>query len=212
MSDKMPRACTILQPGAARGEIADTLLLTFNDRCRQQGFAFGGKGTCVEFDFPSPPRLRTDDVVVLDDGRLVEIVAEAEPVLELRAKDFSALARLILALGNRHVPVEVLTNRVRVLPTAETQALITAYGLAPVSVTAPFDPEDETRHEHHHDHHHEHDGKEAHGHEHRHAQQHEHAPGHAHGHEHRHQVGHAHEYEHGHGQRTKFPPAPKGQV
>jgi len=83
----MPRTQRILGPGEPRGEIADTLLLKFDDRCRQQGFAFGGKGTCVEFDFPAPPRLRTDDLLVLDDGRLAEVVADAEPVLEVSAHE-----------------------------------------------------------------------------------------------------------------------------
>src|SRR5215468_2560175 len=99
------------QLGAPVGEIVDTLLLKFDDRCRQQGFVFGGKGTCIEFDFPAPPSLRTDDLLVLDDGRLVEVVADIEPVLEVHGKDFAAMTRLVLALGNRHVPVQILASR-----------------------------------------------------------------------------------------------------
>src|ERR1700693_4712555 len=120
----MPRTQRTHRANEPRGEIVDTLLLKFDDRCRQQGFAFGGTGICVEFDFPTPPRLRTDDLLVLDDGKLVEVVADGEPVLEVRAKDFAGVARLILALGNRHVPVQILANRVRVLRSAETEALM----------------------------------------------------------------------------------------
>jgi urease accessory protein len=136
------------------------------------------KGICVEFDFPTPPRLRTDDLLVLDDGNLVEVVADAEPVLEVRAKDFAAVARLILALGNRHVPVQILANRVRVLRSAETEALMAEHGIEPISVTAPFEPDDDAApgHDHHHAHTHEH----GHGHSH----------DHVHGHGHRHGDGH----------------------
>src|SRR5437868_6039384 len=93
----MPRTQKVLRSGdRGPGEIIDTLLLKFEDRVKQQGFVFGGKGTCIEFDFPDPPLLRTDDLLVLDDGRLVEVVADVEQVLEVREKDFAKAARLLL--------------------------------------------------------------------------------------------------------------------
>ena len=166
----MPRTQKLLAPGEPRGEIVDVLLLKFDDRRRRQGFAFGGKGTCVEFDFAEAPLLRTDDLLVLDDGRLVEVVADAEPLLEVRSKDFAAFARLVLALGNRHMPVQILANRIRVLRTPENEALLAEHALEGVAVLAPFDPDDGGHghthdlghhhphgHEHHHDHGHDHD-------------------------------------------------------
>src|ERR1700733_960455 len=139
---RMPRTQTVLAAGSRHGDIVDTLLLNFADRRKQQGFVFGGKGTCIEFDFPEPPRLRTDDLLVLDDGTLVEVVADAEPLLELRVTDFVALARLVWVLGNRHQPVQVLTNRIRVLGSAQMKALLAERGLAATPVAAPFDPDD----------------------------------------------------------------------
>src|SRR5262249_52640256 len=77
----MPLATSILRAGAARpAPAADTLLLNFHQRSRKQGFVFTGKGTCIEFAFEEPPMLATDDALLLDDGRVVEIVADAEPV------------------------------------------------------------------------------------------------------------------------------------
>src|SRR5712692_4874982 len=125
----MPRAQKVLAKGEPRGDVVDTLLLKFDDRRKQQGFVFGGKGTCIEFDFPAPPCLRTDDLLVLDDGRLAEVVADIEPVIEVRAKDFAAVARLLLALGNRHVPVQVLANRIRLRKRPEIEALVAEHGL-----------------------------------------------------------------------------------
>jgi urease accessory protein len=150
------------------------VLLKFDDRCKQQGFVFGGKGTCIEFDFPAPPRLRTDDLLVLDNGKLAEVVADIEPVIEVRAKEFAAVARLILALGNRHMPVQVLANRIRLLKRPEIEALLAEHGLAGIEMAAPFEPDDGP-HEHQHDHQH------GHGHDHHHG--HAHAPHHdGHGH------------------------------
>ena len=51
---------------------------------------------------------------MLDDGGLVEVVADAEPLFEARAADPAALARLAWHLGDRHVPVELKSNRLRV--------------------------------------------------------------------------------------------------
>jgi urease accessory protein len=179
----MPRTQRVLAEGEPRGEIADTLLLRFDDRRRQQGFVFGGKGTCVELDFPEPPRLCTDDLLVLDDGRLAEVVADSEPLIELRAKDFAAMARLVLTLGNRHVPVQILANRIRLQKLPEIEALVAEHGLAGIEVTAPFEPDDDP-HGHGHDH-----GHHDHGHHH-------------HDHEHSH-LGHDHHHdEHGHGHRA----------
>jgi urease accessory protein len=194
------------QPEGASGgtrpaEIADTLLLTFDDRRRQQGFAFGGKGTCVEFDFPEPPRLRTDDLLVLDDGRLAEVVAGIEPVLEVRArdltKDFAAMAQLLVTLGSRHAPVQILANRIRLQKRPEIEALLAAHGLKGTEIAAPFEPEDEAMgHEHGHDHHQAHDHHHAHRHDHDH-RHHDH-----HGHDHAHGHGHGHDgLEHGHRHR-----------
>ena len=118
------------------------MLLKFDDRCKQQGFVFGGKGTCIEFDFPAPPRLRTDDLLVLDDGKLAEVVADIEPVIEVRAREFTAVARLILALGNRHMPVQVLANRIRLQKRPEIEALLAEHGLAGIEMAAPFEPDD----------------------------------------------------------------------
>jgi urease accessory protein len=185
----MPRTQKVLRAGDQRpGEIIDTLLLKFEDRVKQQGFVFGGKGTCIEFDFPEPPLLRTDDLLVLDDGGLVEVVADVEPVIEVREKDFAKAARLVLALGNRHVPIQILANRLRLLPDPELTQFLRERGFQPTAVTAPFEPEDGSAHGHHHhdDGHHHHDHGHHHDHEH-------HGHGHAHDHEH-----HGHEH-HSHG-------------
>jgi urease accessory protein len=163
----MPRAQKVLAKGGPRGapsvarseppfgEVVDTLLLKFDDRRKQQGFVFGGKGTCIEFDFPAPPRLRTDDLLVLDDGTLAEVVADIEPVIEVRAKNFAAVARLVLALGNRHVPVQVLASRIRLQKRPEIETLVAEQGLEGIEMAAVFEPDDGPHgHEDGHDHHH----------------------------------------------------------
>jgi len=193
----MPRTQKVVRPGETKGDIVDTVLLKYEDRIKQQGFVFGGKGTCVEFDFPAPPLLRTDDLLLLDDGRLIEVVAEVEPVLEVREKDFAKGARLVLALGNRHVPVQILANRLRVPDMPEVAHLLKERGFKAQTVTAPFEPDDgdTPAHEHAHHHGHGHD----HGHEHHHGHDHHHDHHHAHDHhDHGHHGNDHHDHGHGH--------------
>ncbi|HTS42536.1 MAG TPA: urease accessory protein UreE [Xanthobacteraceae bacterium] len=177
----MPRATQVLKSADRAGRrVIDTLILPFERRQAKSGFVFGVNGTCVEFDFAEPVLLRTDDALALDDGSLVEVVAEPEPVLEARLDDGAALARLAWHLGDRHVPVEVKQNRLRVRREPELEALLQSFGAKIVALEAPFEP-DGGAHAAHGDHHH------AHHHDH----------GHAHGHDHHHHD-HPHDHPHDH--------------
>ncbi len=187
----MPRATRVL-PAADRsgGRVVDTLILSFAQRQAQQGFLFGTGGTCVELDLAEPVRLRTDDALVLEDGSLIEVVAEAEPLIETRATDLAALARLAWHLGDRHVPVQIFERRLRLRPDPAIEELLNNLGAKVVAIEAPFEPEGGAYavpsggHGHHDHHHHAHDHQHHHHHDHGHHQDHVHGPECAHDHKH----------------------------
>lgn len=166
--------------------VVDTVILDYAQRSTPKVSVTGVKGTVIEIDLHEPARLRTDDVLELEDGTLVEVVAAPEPLIEVRATDVSVLARLAWHLGDRHVPVQLLPNRIRTQRDAAIEALLKALGAKVTLIEAPFEPEGgayEQAQDHahaHHDHgHHSHDHHD-HGH-HGHACDH---PDHAHGHKH----------------------------
>jgi len=173
----MRRALRVLSV-AERGSraLVDTVILDFERRRMPSGMATGTKGTQFEFALPQPQRLKTDDVLLLDDDTLVEVVAAAEPLIEARAEDLPALARMAWHLGDRHVPVQVLANRVRLRPAPALETLLTDLGARIKAISAPFEPEgggEATRHTHaHHDHAHDHRDAHDHGHGHGHAHHH----------------------------------------
>ncbi|HXF88871.1 MAG TPA: urease accessory protein UreE [Xanthobacteraceae bacterium] len=181
----MPRAAKLV-PAAARqgGNVIDTLILNFAQRTSQRGFVFGVKGTCIELDFAAPVLMRTDDALELDDGSLVEVVAEAEPLIEVRLADPAALARLAWQFGDRHVPLQVKSKSLRLRRDPGTEKWLEESGVKFIAIEAPFDPDvaspagsgaDHRHHDHdHHHHHHHHHHSHGHGH---------HQPGctHAHG-------------------------------
>ena len=101
----------------------------------------GVKGTRFEFDLAEPVALRAGDLLLLNNGNLIEVVAEPEPLIEARAQDLTALARLAWHLGDRHVPVQLFANRLRVRRDAAIEALLARLGARIVTIEAPFDPE-----------------------------------------------------------------------
>ena len=160
------RAIEVL-PARARGDrpVADTLLLTHDQRSSPRGELVGLRGVAVELALDGALSLRTDDCLVLEDGRLIEIVAKPEPLLDVRADNPSALARLAWLLGDQHIAVEVSARRLRVRRAAATETLLRAQGAKIVAIDAPFEPEGgayaASVHAHAHGHH-------RHGHDHEH--------------------------------------------
>jgi urease accessory protein len=159
----MPRAIKLV-PAAARprAEVIDTLILPYAQRAAQRGFVFGVKGTCIELDLAEPALMRTDDALQLDDGRFVEVVAEAEPLIEVRLSDPAALARLAWQLGGRHVPVEARARSLRLCRDKSIETWLAESGIKFITIEAPFDPDtgfpaSSPDHHHHHNHHEDHD-------------------------------------------------------
>jgi urease accessory protein len=199
----MPRATRVVSAAERRGTpehapVADTLILPHAQRQAQKGFLFGIKGTCVELDFAEPVRLRTDDALVLDDGALIEVVAEPEPLVEVRAADLPSLARLAWHLGDRHVPVQVFERKLRLKRDPAIEAMLASLGAKVAVIEAPFEPEggayEPVADGHHHP---------EHGHDHGHVHtdacgHHDHHHGHdEHSHDHDHHHGHSHDHKHG---------------
>ena len=179
--------------GAAAGDTApriDSIVLGGDQRRVQTAHLTGVNGTLIGLMLPEPVLLRMGDALELDDGTLVDVVVEPEALIEVRGNDLTHLARLAWHLGDRHVPVQVLSNRLRLRRDAALEAMLGQLGARLTAIDAPFDPEGGAYaaqaapvhgHAHHdHDHHHH-----AHGHDHAHHDHahHVHGPGCGHDHD-----------------------------
>jgi urease accessory protein len=87
---------------------ADTVVLDFDDRHRRRMAMTGTRGLAFLLDLEAAVALRGGDALVLEDGRLVEVVAAPEPLLEIRGNDPLHLVRLAWHLGNRHLPTQIM--------------------------------------------------------------------------------------------------------
>ena len=179
---------------------ADTVVLDFDDRHRRRMAMTGTRGLEFLLDLETAVALRGGDALVLEDGRLVEVVAAPEPLIEIRGSDPQHLVRVAWHLGNRHLPTQITARGLRIRRDHVIEAMVKGLGARVIEIEAPFDPEGgayaagghdhapeaHTGHDHaSHDHGHHH-GDHAHG-EHHHDEHcdHEHHAGHSHAHDHK---------------------------
>ncbi len=108
------RAISVKSASTWSGETADRVVLDYDDRHRRRMTMTGAKGTCFLLDLPAATELRGGDALVLEDGRLIEVVAAPEPLLEIRCTDPLHLARVAWHLGNRHLPTQLLPKALRI--------------------------------------------------------------------------------------------------
>jgi urease accessory protein len=85
--------------------------------------------------------LRGGDRVRTLDGREVQIIAAEESLLEASSDDPAAIAKAAFHLGNRHVAVQVMANRLRFLNDHVLEEMVKGLGLNVAPVLAPFEPE-----------------------------------------------------------------------
>jgi urease accessory protein len=166
---------------------ADTVVLDFDDRHRRRMAMTGTRGLAFLLDLEKAVALRGGDALVLEDGRLVEVVAAPEPLIEIKGADPHHLIRLAWHLGNRHLPTQLMPKALRIRRDHVIEAMVRGLGARVVEIEAPFDPEggayagghdhgheahthDHAHHDHaddhgrHHDHDHHHDDHGGHGH------------------------------------------------
>jgi urease accessory protein len=189
---------------------ADTVVLDFDDRHRRRMAMTGTRGLEFLLDLENAVALRGGDALVLEDGRLIEVVAAPEPLIEIRGADPLHLVRVAWHLGNRHLPTQIMAKGLRIRRDHVIEAMVKGLGARVIEIEAPFDPEggayaggghahaaDDPAHHHDahdhgaHDHiahdHSKHDHSHDHGDHHHHDEHcgHEHDHGHSHAHDHK---------------------------
>jgi urease accessory protein len=204
-SVEMLRAKKVIPAGHWSGAPADTVVLDFDGRYRRRVAMTGVRGLEFLLDLEEAAKLRGGDGLRLEDGRVVEVVAEPEPLAEIRAADALAMTRIAWHLGNRHLLTEMLPKALRIRRDPVIEAMAAGLGARVIALEAPFNPEggayvkaeggaeDPHDHDHHdghaHGHHLDHDDRRGSDHAH-HDHDHDHGacdhPDHQHDHGHRH--------------------------
>jgi urease accessory protein len=124
-------------------------------------------GSTITFmlDLPEARLLRHGDGLVLEDGRIIEVRAMPEPLMEIRGRDARHLLSLAWQIGNRHLAAEIATDTIRIRRDHVIREMLLGLGAEVAEIEAPFDPEGGAYggSHHAHDHHHDHGGDHDHG-------------------------------------------------
>ncbi len=133
----------------------DCVLIDFDRRHRRRMTLTTQSGCEVLLDLPQATRLRDGDGLKCEDGRIIRVVAKPEPLLEIYAHSAAELVRIAWHLGNRHLPVQLLDDRIRIRADHVIADMVHGLGGHAHAVESPFDPEAGAYVGGHHHHHHE---------------------------------------------------------
>ena len=124
---------------------AATVELDWDVRQKSRFDATDSQGRSLGIFLPRGTVVRGGDVLVAEDGSLVLVVAAPQPVLVItpcptHGSAFD-LTRAAYHLGNRHVPIELKPDHLKIEPDHVLADLLRAMHLTVVEATLAFEPE-----------------------------------------------------------------------
>src|SRR5262245_34348119 len=155
---------------------AATVELDWDVRQKSRFEATDSQGRTLGVFLPRGTVVRGGDVLVAEDGSLVRVLAAPQPVLQItHCADHGTpfdLLRAAYHLGNRHVPIELKPDHLKIEPDHVLADMLRHMHLIVHAVQEPFEPEAGA-----------YGAGASHG---------------GHGHAHAHDDGHGHAHDHGH--------------
>jgi len=161
----------VIPHGHWSGPVADHITLDHDARHRRRWYYTADHGTAFLLDLARATVLGHGDALQLSDGRLVEVLAAPEALVEVTADNMATMVRLAWHIGNRHLPAELHPHAIRLRDDHVINAMLEGLGATVTKIEAPFTPEGGAYSgggHHHHGHDHGHDDGHAHGHDHPH--------------------------------------------
>ena len=148
---------------------AATVELDWDVRQKSRFDTTDSQGRQLGVFLPRGTAVRGGDVLVAEDGSLVKVIAAPQPVLVIthcseHGTPFD-LTRAAYHLGNRHVPIELKPDHLKIEPDHVLADMLRSMHLIVVAVEEAFEPEGGAygSHEHSHGGGHSHDHAQSHG-------------------------------------------------
>ncbi len=190
---------------------AATVELDWDVRQKSRFDATDSQGRTLGVFLPRGTPVRGGDVLLAEDGSFIKVLAAPQPVLRIthcqtHGSPFD-LTRAAYHLGNRHVPIELQPDHLKIEPDHVLADMLARMHLIVTEVNEAFEPENGA-YSAHGDH-----GHGGHGHDHAHPPA---APAHVHTEACNHGHGHSHEATHAHAQSAapetaNAAPTPRGK-
>ncbi|HSV36022.1 MAG TPA: urease accessory protein UreE [Ramlibacter sp.] len=163
---------------------AATVELDWDVRQKSRFDCTDSQGRHLGVFLPRGTAVRGGDVLVAEDGSLIQVIAAPQPVLVItHCADHGTpfdLTRAAYHLGNRHVPIELKPDHLKIEPDHVLADMLRAMHLIVKETSAAFEPEGGAYgaqgggHSHGHGHAHDHGHDQGHDDDHRHDDHHHH--------------------------------------
>jgi urease accessory protein len=124
-----------------RARAVDRVVLGADDRLRRRIVLTTENDMKLLLDFAQPMMLRDGDGLVLEDGSVVVVAGQAEPLIEISAKAPLDFVRLAWHIGNRHTDIQFIDKSFRIRRDHVLEEMVKGLGAITTPVDAPFDPE-----------------------------------------------------------------------
>lgn len=119
----------------------DTIVMDAGERHLRRKLIKLQHGNEVLVDLPQATRFANGDCLRLEDGRLVQIIASDEELLEVTAGDAVQLGRLAWHIGNRHLEAQIEETRILIRRDHVIAKMLQGLGAKLRDVREPFSPE-----------------------------------------------------------------------
>ncbi len=117
------------------------LVLPFDLRRKSRFRTTLSDGTEAVLFLPRGSILRNGDLLEAEDGTLIQVESAPEHILLVTAETPYALMRAAYHLGNRHIPVELGENFLKLEADPVLQEMLAQLGVTVSKETSPFQPE-----------------------------------------------------------------------
>lgn len=154
--------------GHSHGNVSDHVALSYEDRFLRRKVLTTESGQSLLVDLAKTTSLDHGGVLLLEDGKEIEVIAAPESLLAITSDN---LTRIAWHVGNRHTPCQIEETRLLIQPDHVIADMLALLGATVTKVTEPFTPEG---------------GAYGHGRTHSHEHGHTHSHGHNHSHTHEH--------------------------
>lgn len=141
ISNAVPPALLIEALYEGSAPATERLELDFGYRTKSRLRARLSSGEEVGLFLPRGTVLRGGQKLAARDGRIIEVVAAPESLVEVRCSNPFELARAAYHLGNRHVAVELGDGFLRIRADHVLEGMLIGLGASVLPVRAPFEPE-----------------------------------------------------------------------
>lgn len=139
----MPKlvAHKIQKPDAKQTPAWDIVTLDYEARYLRRKVLETVHGEKFLIDLPKATVLEHGDLLLLENGNCIEVIAAEEQLLQVQAESTHRLTVIAYHLGNRHLPVQVEPSRLLIKQDHVIEDMLHKMGAKVAHISEPFHPE-----------------------------------------------------------------------